>query len=139
MKIDLARLSEERPTILTASWNAEAQDVNGPGIRFVEPLLIRVEARRDSGLALLEVSVQSKMRLTCARCYEDFTEDLDKAFKLAYSLDMEETVVDIDEDIREELILGFSQKILCRQDCKGLCPRCGADLNKGACLCKRDE
>lgn len=137
MKIDLARLSEERPISLSAIWDAESYDLNVPGVHFEEPARIKVEASRDSGLAVLHVSVRSKLRLTCARCFEDFQQSFDKSFKLVYSIDMEEKVIEIDDDIREELITGFPQKVLCRQDCKGLCPRCGANLNKEKCRCVR--
>jgi uncharacterized protein len=37
--------------------------------------------------------------------------------------------------VREELILDMPIKLLCREDCKGLCSKCGADLNEGACGC----
>lgn len=135
MKIDLTRLSEQ-PLVLSAVWNAETEDLNVPGIRFTAPVNIHAQARRDSGLAIVQVSLKSKWCLTCARCFADFEEDLDKTLKLVYSLDMEEKIIDIDGDIREELMLYYPEKILCREDCKGLCPRCGADLNKEKCKCR---
>ena len=43
--------------------------------------------------------------------------------------------IDLDQDIREEIILDYPIKPLCRPDCKGLCPRCGKNLNEGGCSC----
>lgn len=46
--------------------------------------------------------------------------------------------VDAGELARTALILGMDTKTLCSEDCKGLCPRCGANLNDGPCGCKRE-
>jgi len=138
MRIDLARLSEERPLSLSASWDAKSRELNAPGIRFEEPVRIAVSAKRDSGLAVAQVNVRSRATMTCARCLCDFVTDVERSFRLAYALDISEPVVELDDDIRQELILNYPQKVLCREDCRGMCPRCGADLNKGACGCKRN-
>ena len=46
--------------------------------------------------------------------------------------------VDLDELVRVEFILHMDSKTLCSENCKGLCPRCGADLNLGPCSCKKE-
>ena len=45
--------------------------------------------------------------------------------------------IDLDQDIREEIILDYPIKPLCNPDCKGLCPKCGKNLNEGGCNCKQ--
>lgn len=47
--------------------------------------------------------------------------------------------IDLDELVREQILLALPSRHLCREDCKGLCPDCGADLNAGHCGCARDE
>ena len=47
--------------------------------------------------------------------------------------------IDLTETIRELLILSEPMKVLCRPDCAGLCPQCGANLNEGACSCPTDR
>jgi len=47
--------------------------------------------------------------------------------------------VDVDELVREQLLLAVPARFVCREDCKGLCPACGADLNAGDCACPRQE
>lgn len=135
MRIDLARLSEERPLALSASWDAKSRELDAPGIRFEEPVRISVSAMRDSGLAVAQVDVKSRATMTCARCLSDFVIDVERSFKLAYALDISEPVVELDDDIRQELILNYPQKVLCREDCRGMCFKCGADLNKEECKC----
>ncbi len=46
-------------------------------------------------------------------------------------------VLDINELLAEEILMGFPTKVLCRPDCKGICPDCGADLNISECGCDR--
>lgn len=47
-------------------------------------------------------------------------------------------VLDISQEIRDTVILGLPAKVLCREDCRGLCPVCGADLNQETCTCQRE-
>ena len=47
--------------------------------------------------------------------------------------------LDIDDLLESVFILGMDPQILCRDDCKGLCPRCGADLNEGGCRCQAES
>ena len=47
--------------------------------------------------------------------------------------------LDVDQMILEQIELAMPMKFVCREDCKGLCYKCGADLNEGACLCKGEE
>ena len=51
---------------------------------------------------------------------------------------LEDGKVDVGELAREAFILDMDTKTLCSEDCKGLCPRCGADLYLGPCSCKKD-
>lgn|SRR5512134_2802705 len=53
----------------------------------------------------------------------------------AYALAPEARVIDLRPAIREELILAAPRYVVCRDDCRGLCPRCGQDLNVGPCGC----
>ena len=54
-----------------------------------------------------------------------------------YPLPAAATQVDLSDVVREELALEVPGFVLCRDDCAGLCPRCGADLNAGPCACVR--
>jgi uncharacterized protein len=48
-------------------------------------------------------------------------------------------VVELDEPLLEAVVLSLPQKTLCREDCRGLCPRCGQDLNEGSCQCPTES
>jgi len=53
----------------------------------------------------------------------------------SYSLASDATGIDLRPAVREELLLAVPQWVVCRDDCRGLCPRCGKDLNAGPCGC----
>src|SRR6266511_6496715 len=53
----------------------------------------------------------------------------------SYAVAPDATEIDVTPAVREELMLAAPRYVLCRDDCKGLCPRCGKDLNAGSCEC----
>jgi uncharacterized protein len=53
----------------------------------------------------------------------------------SYALAPDATGIDLRPAVREELLLAVPQWVVCREDCRGLCPRCGKDLNAGPCDC----
>ena len=102
-----------------------------------------------------KLRVEARARLTCSRCLKDFDQDLRSSFLVQFEEkpkratlhgadpdDPEENVaffVDeemlLGEEMRQELELQVPYRPLCKHDCAGLCPRCGADLNAGPCGC----
>jgi uncharacterized protein len=57
----------------------------------------------------------------------------------SYSLAPDATAIDLRPAVREELLLAVPQWVVCRDECRGLCPRCGKDLNAGPCGCPPGE
>jgi uncharacterized protein len=88
------------------------------------------------------------LRGTCRRCLTDLVYPLDTDVEVLFSADPDGaddpsvyplpvpvTRVDVRPAVREEVALAVSAYPLCREDCAGLCARCGADLNAGPCSC----
>lgn len=93
-------------------------------------------------------TVRGEVRGGCRRCLAEVTQPVDVELNLLFSEDPDAAddpsvypiapaapAIDLAEAIREELALAIPVFLLCREDCAGLCPRCGADLNAGACHC----
>ncbi|MBP5674668.1 MAG: DUF177 domain-containing protein [Victivallales bacterium] len=79
------------------------------------------------------------IRAECDRCTEFFdltleTDDVCHRYEKVAG-----TVVDLTDDVREDILLVFPQSCLCSEDCRGLCPVCGANLNDGDCGCEIPE
>ena len=137
MKLDISKLSEDREFELSEEWDAGAFDLDVPGWHYIEPVKIQARAHRNSGMAMVKLLIQAPLSLTCSRCSKTFVRPFEKAFQLGYSIDLSEKVIFLDDNIREELILSYPHKFLCSQECRGLCLRCGTDLNEEKCRCKR--
>jgi uncharacterized protein len=97
---------------------------------------------------LLQATMEARVRRTCGRCLKEFigvdrAEVVEKFYPAgsdkiendAFVYDSD--VIDITEPLREGLLLAEPMQALCRSDCRGLCPACGADLNDGDCGCDR--
>jgi uncharacterized protein len=95
-----------------------------------------------------QARVSGKLKGSCRRCLTDLVYPLDTDIEVLFSADPDAaddpsvyplsapvTRVDVRPAVREEVALAVSAYPLCREDCAGLCPRCGADLNAGPCGC----
>ena len=97
----------------------------------------------------LELTARTTLDAVCDRCGKAFLQDKIVPFRclLAEELQnedndeivlLEDGEVDVGDLARTAFILGMDTKTLCSEDCKGLCPRCGADLNLGPCSCGKE-
>lgn len=102
--------------------------------------------------------LSAKLELQCARCLDPVTQDVSRDFELLYrplGVDAgrdELSVTDAEAEIgyyqgdgilledilREQVLLSLPVKIICRADCKGLCPQCGKNLNQEQCSCSAE-
>ena len=101
----------------------------------------------EAGILRLTGTVTAEMRCICDRCGEEF--ESTKVTELEATIVEEDTgvdpelvildgdSVDIDEIVSTLFILDMETKFLCREDCKGLCSRCGKNLNLGPCGCRK--
>jgi uncharacterized protein len=89
-------------------------------------------------------SVTGVMTLSCARCLKSFDQGFELGVQELFSVDvqpdqdeypMEEGQLDLEPMIRDVVLLSMPFAPLCRPDCRGLCSRCGGDLNLGECRC----
>ncbi len=116
---------------------------------------VKVEAKLDKSLRqiLLHAEMWAKGTFVCDRCLEDFHRQMDGTYSMVYiqgdrsTVDMkkEEEIqvlsadtnyIDLDEDVRQYILLSIPQKLLCREDCQGLCPICGVNRNNASCTCR---
>ena len=116
---------------------------------FAHPVTIQGTVRNMAGALLLEGSAVSTLELVCDRCLKPFSQPLDLPVStlLAETLEDEENdeivlledgCLDLDELFTTVLVLSMDSKHVCSEDCKGLCPTCGADLNQGPCGCRKE-
>lgn len=134
MKIDVRRIQAEG-LVLTQDFSAGEMDLEIEGVRFVTPLRIRAKLSRVTNAVTANVDLSAEVVMQCSRCLSDFKVDLRKALTLNYLVERADEVLDLGPDIREEVILDYPIQPLCKEDCAGLCARCGKNLNEGGCSC----
>lgn len=154
MQINLTELFsvEGKEKAYTAEIEMDHFQAPGGALAVVskEPAVFRIRNLGGKKL-LLEGSASLVLRIPCSRCLEP----VDVPFKLdiMQELDMEASdterveeldeqpyvsgyYLDVDQLISNELMLSLPMKVLCREECRGICNRCGMNLNHGNCSCE---
>ena len=114
---------------------------------FSNPVQVEGTVRNSADVLELNLRGRTVLDAVCDRCGKSFSQEKEITYSclLAEDLQNEENdeivllengCVDAGNLARTAFILGMDTKTLCSEDCKGLCPRCGADLNLGPCSCK---
>lgn len=104
-------------------------------IKFEGPIRVEALVSRITNTVTVDLDISAVMLVFCSRCLESTRVDFKKDLRLSYPVDPGQLVLDLDPDIREELILDYPLQPLCKINCKGLCFKCGGNLNDGKCSC----
>jgi len=105
---------------------------------------------------ILDAETEITANLICDRCADEFHSVIKSNFRNVYLFrvnikddegEKEDVVfihpdtdkIDLDKDIRDYAVLAVPMKNLCSEDCKGLCPKCGKNINEGPCNCNEEE
>jgi uncharacterized protein len=138
MKIPLSGFRDNKSLVLQEEINPDDLDLDIGVMHFPENLQLRVEAWKEKNDLTVQAHIEGMRSFTCSLCLEEFDNLFEKDFTLHYDIKGLDSVT-VDSDVRDELILEHPIRILCRTDCRGLCPFCGVNLNNEKCDCKTDE
>ena len=115
---------------------------------IVRPVLAQGRVVNHAGALVLNGTARSELDLVCDRCGKEFSREkvVPLDMLLADTLEQEDSEdeiflldgneLDLDELVTTAFVLAMDTKNLCSEDCKGLCAKCGADLNLGPCGCR---
>jgi uncharacterized protein len=149
-KIDEDGLSFERTLDLSDLDDGAGQAISAEQVR------VRGSVERNGETVDLTARLNATVRLSCARCLEYFDLPVDREFVLrlvaeepgpatAKAADADDTLfqapegrADLGEIATEQIYLSLPMKPVCREDCKGLCPACGANRNVDECGCPQE-
>ena len=149
-------LIDVRPILHTPGKRLEFQleldlkDVEFSGrYPVTEMVSVQGEIRNSADILELELEATTVLDAACDRCGKEFRQEKEVVFScmLAEELQNEDNLdivlleggkVDVGDLARTEFILEMDIQTLCSEDCKGLCSRCGADLNLGPCSCQKE-
>ena len=113
---------------------------------FAEPVRVTGRVENRAGVVSLQASAQTALHTRCDRCLASIVRPMRVDFSNILVTETQgddsdellvcaEQTLDLDALTRANMVLNLPMKELCRPDCKGLCPRCGKDLNDGPCGC----
>jgi DUF177 domain-containing protein len=128
-------------------------------IQLTGPAEVSGSIKRERQMFKVEGRLKARIKIECDRCLQPIESPIESEFSLEYvtreqyesfqnaelseeDLDVstfDGEVIDIDEIVKEQLLLATPSQVVCQEDCKGLCSECGANLNEGDCGCQKTE
>ncbi|MCI6936139.1 MAG: DUF177 domain-containing protein [Candidatus Faecousia sp.] len=116
-----------------------------------EPVVASGTVRNTAGVLMMDGELTTTIHGLCDRCASPFdreirfpihavlvTELADEENEDEWVFPLEGDSADLDDIVRTVFVLNLDSKLLCKEDCRGLCPRCGKNLNDGPCNCQKE-
>lgn len=158
MIIDLASLGTTAKRI-DVEFDPADIDLEGELVRLHEKTVVAGEIEKVDAKARLSGTINAHLMLDCTRCLEPIERGVEVAFRAIFihgggdetsaeaelSEDaLDESIafdgqIDMAEVVREQLLLWLPEQIFCREDCRGLCPKCGVNRNLIDCKCADED
>jgi len=144
-----------------AAFPVLAEMVDNGEWEFSAPIRIALRAQRIGDMVEIDGDIETSVRLPCSRCLQPFEIPLKSRFALTYQHRATDGIadtepqevelsaedmgivyfqgekIDLKDPIQEQVVMEYPLRGLCKPGCKGLCPKCGADLNEDLCDCDR--
>lgn len=156
MRIELDKL-EGSSAKFEHTYEAEELVLDDEHVRLIEPPRITGRINRSGHEVRLKGRIVTRAEVDCDRCLKQVTLPVEASFDVTYvpaedyaetdvaaelqAEDMavsvyEDNAIDVDDLVREQVLLALPTRALCLEDCKGLCPVCGANRNENPCECE---
>ncbi len=155
LRVDLVRLEREGALRVEGAIDPHDPLFAESAVRFASPLHARVEATiAGSGEVVIRGNVLGSLVQECRRCLVELQSPFDTELTLVfvpadelgedpegdvYPLEASATELDLRGPIGEELVLTVPSYAFCKEDCRGLCARCGTNLNEENCQCSGED
>lgn len=119
---------------------------DGEKIKFADKVKVQGIVSLDNDIIVLEANIKTELELQCSRCLDTFIYpidiDIEERFTNNDGNKSEDVIyvngddIDVTEIVENAIISSLPIKRLCKEDCKGLCQTCGANLNNETCKCE---
>ena len=152
MKLGLPKIIDCPGASVSFSNSVDLSDLRFGSCNPVsEPVTASGTIRNTAGVLVMKGMIETTIHGVCDRCAAEFTEkkeiplDVVLVTELANEENEDEWVfplegdsADLDDIIRTVFVLNMDSKLLCKEDCQGMCCRCGKNLNDGPCSCQKE-
>ena len=140
-------------------YNPEELSPVDERVRLTAPATVNGKIRLAGKEVFVNGHVDTRTQVECDRCLKPIELPVNADFELEYVTGSEYestaaaeltesqmlvsvfdgTAIDVDEIVKEQILLAVPTRMLCREDCKGICPQCGNDKNAGECECVTED
>ncbi len=152
MLLGLSQIIDRPGASVSFSVSVDLSDLcYGVSYPVSEPVLAEGNVRNTAGVLVMQGSIATTIHGICDRCASEFHRKVEFPIDvvLVTKLESEENEdewvfplegdsADLDDIVRTVFVLNLDSKLLCKEDCKGLCPQCGKNLNDGPCNCRKE-
>ena len=152
MLLGLANIIDRPGQSVSFSTSVDLSDLcYGVSYPVSEPVLAEGMVRNTAGVLVMKGDIRTTIHATCDRCASDFDRDVHIPIDVVLVTEManeenedewvfplEGDSADLDDIVRTVFVLNLDSKLLCKEDCAGMCHRCGHNLNDGPCNCQKE-
>ena len=152
MRLELSSILDRPGASVDFSVSVDLSDlVYGTSKPVSEPVKASGTVRNTAGVLVMKGDITTCIHGTCDRCAADFHREMDIPIDVVlvtelaneenedeWVFPLEADTADLDDIVRTVFVLNMDSKLLCKEDCKGLCCRCGKNLNDGPCGCQKE-
>ena len=152
MLLGLSKIIDSPGASVPFSVSVDLSDLRyGVSYPVSEPVVAQGVVRNIAGVLLMKGNVATTIHGICDRCAAEFDRSIDFPIDVVlvtelsneenedeWVFPLEGDSADLDDIVRTVFVLNLDSKLLCKDDCKGLCHRCGKNLNDGPCGCQKE-
>ena len=152
MLLGLSKIIDSPGASVPFSVSVDLSDLRyGVSCPVSEPVVAQGVVRNTAGVLLMKGNVATTIHGICDRCAAEFDRSIDFPIDVVlvtelsneenedeWVFPLEGDSADLDDIVRTVFVLNLDSKLLCKDDCKGLCHRCGKNLNDGPCGCRKE-
>ena len=152
MLLGLSKVIDRPGSSVSFSTDVDLRDLRyGDSYPVTEPVSAGGQVRNTAGVLVMTGEIHTTLHGVCDRCASEFTRELRLPIdvvlvsELANEENEDEWVfplegdsADLDDIVRTVFVLNLDSKMLCTEDCKGMCCRCGKNLNQEPCVCQKE-
>ena len=152
MLLGLSKIMDCPGQSIPFSTNIDLSDLRfGTCYPVTEPVLAEGSVRNTAGVLVMTGNVSTTIHGVCDRCAADFSRDVEIPLNVVlvtelaseenedeWVFSLEGDSADLEDIVRTVFVLNLDSKLLCKPDCKGICCRCGRNLNRESCTCEKE-
>ena len=152
MLLDLTKIMDSPGATVSFSTSVDLRDLRyGNCFPVDEPVEAEGSVRNTAGVLVMTGNIHTTIHGVCDRCASDFAQDVEFPIDVVlvtelsneenedeWVFPLEGDSADLEDIVRTVFVLNMDSKLLCKPDCKGMCCRCGKNLNDGPCGCQKE-